>query len=88
MTKKVRVSVVFPQDLWEEFTKRIPRGERSRVIAEATRREVRVLHRSESVQRLGALQGALRRKYGEMPPSTRDIHEWREKRDADISGLR
>lgn len=88
MTKKVRVSVVFPQDLWDEVTKQIPAGERSLVIAEATRRELRVRHRSDGVRRLKALQRDLRKKYGDMPPSARDIHEWREKRDADITGLR
>ena len=88
MTNKIRVSVVFPRDLWEEVTRHVPAGERSSVIAEAMRRELRLRSRSESVQRLGALQAALRRKYGEMPPGSRDVRTWRERRDAQVTGLR
>lgn len=85
MTNKVRASVVFPRDLWKEVTRQIPSGERSSVIAEAMRRELRLRQRSESVQRLGTLQADLRTKYGEMPPIAEDIRNWC---GARLTGLR
>jgi metal-responsive CopG/Arc/MetJ family transcriptional regulator len=88
MADTVRVSLVFPQDLWEEVKRLIPSGERSRVIAAATEREIRRRQRLESIERLRALQEEFRRKYGEMPSCVEDIRQMREERDADITGLR
>jgi len=87
MGDTVRVSLVFPHDLWEEVKRVIPAGERSRVIAEVTEREIRRRQRLESVERLQALQEELRQKYGEMPSGVEDIHQMREERDAEIVGL-
>jgi hypothetical protein len=88
MADTVRVSLVFPRDLWEEVKQIIPAGERSRVIAEATEREIRRRRRLESIERLRALQKELRQKYGEMPSSVEDIRRMREERDAQLTGLR
>jgi len=87
MSDMVKVSLVFPRRLWEEVKRLVPSGERSRLIAEATERELRRRHRRESVTRLRALQQELRQKYGEMPSSVDDIRRMREKRDAEIAGL-
>ena len=88
MSDTVRVSLVFPYDLWEEIKRVIPAGERSRVIAEATEQEIRRRQRLESIKRLQALQEEFRQKYGEMPSCVEDIRQMREERDAEITGLR
>ena len=41
MRDTVWVTLVFPRELWEEVKRLIPPGERSRVIAEATRLELK-----------------------------------------------
>lgn len=87
MTDTVRVSLVFPRDLWEEVKRVVPAGERSRVIAEATEREIRRKRRLESVERLQGLQEEFRQKYGEMPSGVEDIHQMRDERDVEITGL-
>jgi hypothetical protein len=88
MADTIRVSLVFPRELWEEVKHIIPAGERSRVIAEATGRELRRRRRLESIERLQALQEEFRQKYGEMPGCVEDIRQMREERDAGITGLR
>jgi metal-responsive CopG/Arc/MetJ family transcriptional regulator len=88
MSDTVRVSLVFPYDLWEEIKRVIPAGERSRVIAEATEQEIRRRQRLESIKRLQALQEEFRQKYGEMPSCVEDIRQMREERDVEITGLR
>jgi len=88
MSDTVRVSLVFPYDLWEEIKRVIPAGERSRVIAEATEQEIRRRQRLESIKRLQALQEEFRQKYGEMPSCVEDIYQMREERDVEITGLR
>ncbi len=88
MTGTVRVSLVFPQQLWEEVKRVIPAGKRSRVVSEATAQELRRRRRLESIERLQALQKEFRQKYGEMPSSVEDIRQMREERDAEITRLR
>ena len=88
MSDTVRVSLVFPRELWEEVKQIIPAGERSRVIAEATEQEIRKRRRLESLTRIQALQEEFRRIYGQMPDSAEDIRQMREERDAEITGLR
>ena len=87
MSDTVRVSLVFPRRLWEEVKRLIPSGERSRMIAEATARELRRRQRLESVERLQRLQAELKQKYGQLPSSVEDIRRLREERDAEVSGL-
>ena len=88
MGDTVRVSLVFPRDLWEEAKRLIPSGERSRVIAEATEREIRKRQRLEALERVRTLGDELRQKYGEMPSCVEDIRQMREERDAEITDLR
>lgn len=88
MNNTVRVSLVFPRDLWEEVKRLIPSGERSRVIAAAIEREIRKRQEREALERARALGDALKRKYGEMPSSVEEIRQMREERDAGITGLR
>lgn len=66
MGDRVRVSLLFPRELWEEVKRLIPSGERSRLIAEATEREIRRGQRLEALERVRALGDELERKYGEM----------------------
>ena len=88
MGDTVRVSLVFPRELWEEVKRLIPSGKRSRAIAEATEREIRRRQRLKALERARALGDELRRKYGEMPSCVEDIRQMREERDAEITGLR
>lgn len=88
MNDTVRVSLVFPRALWEEVRRLIPPGERSRVIARATEREIRLRQRMESVERIRLLQQELRAKYGQLPDSAEEIRRMREERDAELAGLR
>ncbi len=88
MNDTVRVSLVFPRTLWEEIRRLIPPGERSRVIAQAAEREIRLRQRMESVERLRSLQQELRAKYGQLPDSSEEIRRMREERDAEIAGVR
>ena len=87
MSQTVRVSLVFPHELWEEVKRVIPEGQRSRVIAQATERELQRRRRLDSVARLHALHEELVTRYGETPPSAEDIHEMREERDARLDGV-
>ena len=88
MSDTVRVSLVFPSTLWEEVKRLIPSGERSRVIAEATGREIQKRQRREALERVRALGDELKGKYGEMPSCVEEIRQMREERDAEITGLR
>ncbi|MBC7264070.1 MAG: hypothetical protein H5T64_06880 [Chloroflexi bacterium] len=88
MANTVRVSLVFPRELWEEIKRIIPAGERSRVIAEAMEREIQQRRRLQSIEQLRALQEEFRQRYGEMPSGVEDIRQMREERDAEITGLR
>ena len=65
-----------------------PGGERSRVVAEATEREIRRRQRLEALERVRALGDELERKYGQMPSCAEDIRQMREERNAKITGLR
>jgi hypothetical protein len=88
MGDTVRVSLVFPRELWEEVKRLIPSGERSRIVAEATGREIRRRQRLRALEQVRALGDELERKYGEMPSCVEDIRQMREERDAEITGLR
>lgn len=88
MNDTVRVSLVFPRALWEEVKRLIPPGERSRVVAQATEREIRLRQRMESVERIRRLQQELRAKYGQLPDAVEEIRQMREERDAELTGLR
>jgi hypothetical protein len=88
MADKVRVTLVFPKESWEEVKRLVPSGDRSGFVVEATKREIRRRHRLESITQLQAIQEELREKYGEMPACAEEIQEMREERDAEITGLR
>lgn len=87
MANTVRVSLVFPDELWEEVKRTIPEGQRSRVIAQATERELQRRRRLASVGRLQALHEEFLQKYGQMPSSAEDIGRMREERDAELTSL-
>ena len=84
----VRVTLVFPHELWEEVKRIIPSGERSRVIAEATERELQQRKQWAAFQRARVLGDGLAARYGEFSDSTEDIRKMREARDAELSDLR
>ncbi len=88
MADKVRVTLVFPKESWEEVKRLVPSGDRSGFVVEATKREIRRRHRLESIKQLQAIQEELREKYGEMPACVEEIRDMREERDAEITGLR
>ena len=88
MSNTARVTLVLPEDLWEEVKRMVPRGQRSRMVAEALEAEVRRRKRWEAFERARQLGDELFEKYGELPSSVEDINQMREERDAQITGLR
>ena len=87
MADVARVTLVLPEELWEEVKLLIPTDERSRLVAEALEAEVRRRKRREQLERLRQFQDYLFEKYGEMPSSVEEINQMREERDAEITGL-
>jgi len=88
MANTARVTLVLPEDLWEEVKRIVPKGQRSRLVAEALEAEVRRRKRWEQLERVHQFQDYLFEKYGEMPSSVEEINHMREERDAQITGLR
>jgi metal-responsive CopG/Arc/MetJ family transcriptional regulator len=88
MADTARVTLVLPGELWEEVKRIVPKGQRSRLVAEALEAEVRRRKRWEQLERVRQFQDYLFEKYGEMPSSVEEINHMREERDAQITGLR
>ncbi len=88
MADVARVTLVLPAKLWQQVEQTVPAGQRSRLVAEALKMELRRRQRQEQLERLRQLQDYLFDKYGEMPDSAEEINRMREERDAELSGLR
>jgi len=88
MTHTARVTLVLPGELWEEVKRMVPKGQRSRLVAEVLEAEVRRRKCWQQLERVRQFQDYLFEKYGEMPSSVEDINQMREERDAQITGLR
>jgi len=88
MAGVARVTLVLPEELWEEVKRMVPSGQRSRLVAKALETEVRRRKRLEQLERVRQFQDYLFEKYGEMPSSVEEINQMREERDAEITGLR
>jgi hypothetical protein len=88
MVNTTRVTLVLPEELWEEVKQMVPSGHRSRLVAEALEAEVRRRKRWEQLERVRQFQDYLFEKYGEMPSSVEEINQMRGDRDAQITGLR
>lgn len=88
MVRTTRVTLVLPEELWEEVKRTVPRGQRSRLVTEALEAEIRRRQRWEQLERVRQLQDRFFEKYGEMPSSVDEINRMREERDAQISDLR
>jgi hypothetical protein len=88
MVNTTRVTLVLPEELWEEVKRMVPSGQRSRLVAEALEAEVRRRKRWEQLERVRQFQDYLFEKYGEMPSSVEEINQMRGDRDAQITGLR
>ena len=84
----VRISVVLPEELWQELQRAVPRGRRSQIIAAALQRELRRRRRLQAVESLKKLKAELRARCGQMPPLGLELQAMREERDAELSGLR
>lgn len=68
-----RVSIVFPSDLWEKVKALVPAGQRSKLIVEATRRELR---RLELLAALEESAGAWSEENHPGFETMDDIHRW------------
>ncbi|MBN1145910.1 MAG: hypothetical protein JXA78_01540 [Anaerolineales bacterium] len=88
MSTTSRVTLVLPKELWDRVKRITPHGERSRLVAEAIRSELRRAERLEQLEQLRNFQKYMRNKYGEFPSSAGDIDSMRVQRDEEISGLR
>ncbi len=87
MGDRIRVSLVFPRELWEEVRQTIPAGERSRIIAEAMAREVQKWQQLRLLEQIRDLQDEFRERYGEMPSAVKDLRALREEEKDDDAGL-
>lgn len=56
-----RINISFPDDLAEQLKALVPEGERSRVVSEATRKELERLQRKGAYERLLALRKTAKR---------------------------
>ncbi len=68
-----RVSIVFPSELWEKVKTLVPPGQRSRLIVEATRHELR---RLELLAALEESAGAWSKENRPGLETIEDIHRW------------
>ena len=88
MDDVIGVMLVLPRKLWEEVKQIVPSGQRSRLVAKALETEIRRQRDEQQFDRLQQFQDYLLAKYGAMPDSMEDIHQMREERDAEITGVR
>ncbi len=87
MAATTRVTIVLPNDLWEEAKRLVPSGERSRFVAKALEAEIRKRKRLKQLEEIRKCAAYMREKYGQTPSSIEDIRDMREERDEQISGL-
>ena len=83
--KKVKVTFMIPESLWEEFKELVPPGKRSETATEALENELKILRGIKELEMIERFQEKLRKKYGTLPSSVDDIRRLREEgRDASI----
>ena len=87
-TGMARVTLVVPNQLWENVKRLVPAGRRSQLVTEALEAEVSRRQQQELLESIREFQDYLFRKYGESPSGADDINKLREERDAEIAGLR
>ncbi len=68
-----RVSILFPADLWQKLKALVPAGERSRLVVEATRKE---LQRLELLAALDEAEGAWSDENHPELCDMDDVHRW------------
>jgi len=88
MAQFSRVTIALPKDLWEKVKYAVPSGQRSRLVAEALRAELRKRQKMEQFSKIHDLQDTMRQKYGELPSSAEDIEKMRQESDEERKGLR
>ena len=88
MTDMTRVTLVVPNQLWENVKRLVPAGRRSQLVTEALEAEVSRRQQQELLEDIRQFQDYLFHKYGESPGCADDINTLREERDAEIAGLR
>jgi hypothetical protein len=88
MTDMTRVTLVIPNQLWENVKRLVPAGRRSRLVTEALEAEVGRRQQQELLESIRQFQDYLFQKYGESSSSAEDINMLREERDAEITSLR
>ena len=87
-TDMARVTLVVPNQLWENVKRLVPAGRRSQLVTEALEAEVNRRQQQAALENIRQFQDYLFNKYGEMPSCVDDINLMREERDAEIAGLR
>jgi hypothetical protein len=87
-TDMTRVTLVVPNQLWENVKRLVPAGRRSQLVTEALEAEVNRRQQQAALENIRQFQDYLFNKYGEMPSCVADINLMREERDAEIAGLR
>jgi len=79
--KKVKVTFMVSRELWEEFKRLIPPGERSRTLSGALEQRLHVEKRRKAFEKAVQFSHKLQEKYGVLPSSVDDIREMREELD-------
>jgi hypothetical protein len=83
-----RVTLVLPARLWEDVKRLAPAGKRTQLVAEALETEVGRRERLKAFEQAREFGDALLARYGAISGCVDDIHQMREERDAEITGLR
>jgi len=76
--RKVKVTIMLPQELWEEFKEVVPPGKRSKTVAEALLERLKLEKKRKAFEEAVKFSQKLRQKYGVLPSSVEDIRKMRE----------
>lgn len=88
ITDMTRVTLVVPNQLWENVKRLAPAGRRSQLVTEALQTEVKRRDARAAFERARRIGDELAAKYGEGSNCADEIAQMREERDAELTGLR
>jgi hypothetical protein len=86
MAGTTRVTLVLPEDLWEETQTLIPRGKRSRFVAEALEAAIRKERNLLQLVKLNALHERMPPPDPNAPTTAELINQMWDERDEQIAG--
>jgi metal-responsive CopG/Arc/MetJ family transcriptional regulator len=87
MAQYARVTVALPKELWEKVKLSVPAGQRSRLVAEALRSELRRRQNLAQMSELRQFHEKMQAKYGSLPSSAEEIEAVRTERGTEHDNL-